>query len=63
MSEDSGIHIKKKNRGKLTDLAKKEGAVKDGKIKRSWLETKANSKNKTIAKRAQFALNARGWDN
>lgn len=47
-----GIHIKKKNRGKLTATAKKTG--------KSFSELK-NSKNPLTRKRATFVLNARKW--
>lgn len=45
-----GIHIKKKNKGKLTATAKKTG--------KSFSEL-AHSKNPLTRKRAQFALNSR----
>lgn len=47
-----GIHIKKKNRGKLTATAKRTG--------KSFSELK-HSKNPLTRKRATFALNARKW--
>lgn len=50
--KDGGIHIKKKNRGKLTATAKRTG--------KSFAELK-HSKNPLTRKRAVFALNARKW--
>lgn len=50
--KDGGIHIKKKNRGKLTATAKRTG--------KSFSELK-HSKNPLTRKRATFALNARKW--
>lgn len=47
-----GIHIKKKNRGKLTATSKRTG--------KSFSELK-NSKNPLTRKRATFAINARKW--
>lgn len=54
----SGIHIKKKNRGKLRASTKTK---KGQKIPLSTLRRLAKSKNPTTRKRAQFALNARKW--
>jgi hypothetical protein len=50
----SGIHIKKKNRGKFTDYC--GGRVTDSCIRRA----KASG-NPTLVKRATFAANARKW--
>lgn len=50
----SGIHIKKKNRGKFTEYC--GGKVTDECIKRA-----KKSKNPTLRKRATFADNARKW--
>lgn len=47
-----GIHIKKKNRGKLTATSKKTG--------KSFEQLK-HSKNPLTRKRATFAINARKW--
>ena len=48
-----GIHIKKKNKGKLTATAKRTG--------KSFSEL-AHSKNTLTRKRAQFALNAKKFN-
>lgn len=53
-----GIHIKKKNRGKLR---RSTGTKKGQKIPVSTLRRLAKSKNPKTRKRAQFALNARKW--
>lgn len=58
MAKKSGIHIKKKNRGKLRKTA---GAKKGKKIPISKLKKMKNSKNPKTRKRANFALNARKW--
>lgn len=50
----SGIHIKKKNRGKFTEYC--GGTVTDACIARG-----KNSPNPAIRKRATFAANARKW--
>lgn len=50
--KDGGIHIKKKNRGKLTATSKKTG--------KSFEQLK-HSKNPLTRKRATFAINARKW--
>lgn len=52
----SGIHIKKRNKGKLRSTA---GAKKGKKIPVSKLRKLKNSKNPKTRKRANFALNAR----
>lgn len=54
LKKGSGIHIKKKNRGKFTEYC--GGEVTDKCIQRA-----KNSKNPTLRKRATFAQNARGW--
>lgn len=54
----SGIHIKKKNRGKLRKSA---GVKKGKKIPVSKLRAMKRSKNPKTRKRATFALNARKW--
>lgn len=56
MAARRGIHIKKANAGKLRATA---GAKKGQKIPVTKLRKLAKSSNKTTAKRAQFALNAR----
>ena len=50
----SGIHIKKKNRGKFTEYC--GGKVTDECIRRA-----KKSKNPKLRKRATFAANARKW--
>jgi oligoendopeptidase F len=54
----SGIHIKKKNRGKLRATTKTK---KGQKIPASTLRRLKKSKNPKTRKRATFALNARKW--
>ena len=54
----SGIHIKKKNRGKLRKTTKTK---KGKKIPVSKLQKLKKSKNPKTRKRATFALNARKW--
>lgn len=54
----SGIKIKKSNRGKLRKTTK---AKKGKKIPVSKLRQMKKSKNPKTRKRANFALNARGW--
>ena len=54
----SGIHIKKKNRGKLR---RSTGTKKGQKIPVSTLRRLKKSKNPATRKRATFALNARKW--
>ena len=54
----SGIHIKKKNRGKLRATA---GTKKGQKIPVSKLRAMKKSKNPKTRRRATFALNARKW--
>ena len=50
----SGIHIKKKNRGKFTEYC-------GGKVTQECIERGKNSSNPTIRKRAIFAQNSRKW--
>ena len=50
----SGIHIKKKNRGKFTEYC-------DGKVTQKCIDKAKKSGNKTLIKRATFAENARKW--
>ena len=50
----SGIHIKKKNRGKFTEYC-------DGKVTQKCIDKAKKSKNPTLRKRATFADNARKW--
>lgn len=54
LKKGSGIHIKKKNRGKFTEYC--GGEVTDECIQRA-----KKSKNPKLRKRATFAQNARGW--
>lgn len=50
----SGIHIKKKNRGKFTEYC-------GGKVTQKCIDKAKKSGNKTLVKRATFAENARKW--
>lgn len=50
----SGIHIKKKNRGKFTDYC-------GGKVTEECIQRGKHSSNPTTRKRATFAANARRW--
>lgn len=50
----SGIHIKKKNRGKFTDYC-------GGKVTEECIQRGKHSSNPTTRKRATFAANARKW--
>ena len=50
----SGIHIKKKNRGKFTSYC-------GGKVTDACIQKGKNSSNPAIRKRATFADNARHW--
>ena len=50
----SGIHIKKKNRGKFTDYC-------GGNVTQECINRAKRSGNKTLVKRAVFAENARKW--
>lgn len=50
----SGIHIKKKNRGKFTEYC-------GGKVTQECINKAKKSKNPTLRKRATFAQNSRKW--
>lgn len=50
----SGIHIKKKNRGKFTQYC-------GGEVTQECIDKAKKSKNPTLRKRATFAENARAW--
>lgn len=50
----SGIHIKKKNRGKFTEYC-------NGKVTQECIDKAKKSNNPTLRKRATFAENSRGW--
>ena len=50
----SGIHIKKKNRGKFTEYC-------DGKVTQKCIDKAKKSGNKTLVKRATFAANSIRW--
>jgi hypothetical protein len=50
----SGIHIKKKNRGKFTEYC-------GGEVTQECIDKAKKSKNTTLRKRATFAENARKW--
>ena len=50
----SGIHIKKKNRGKFTEYC-------NGKVTQECIDKAKRSNNPTLRKRATFAENARAW--
>ena len=50
----SGIHIKKKNRGKFTEYC-------NGKVTQKCIDKAKKSKNPTLRKRATFAENSRAW--
>lgn len=52
--EGSGIHIKKKNRGKFTEYC-------GGKVTNECIQKGKSSSNPAIRKRATFAANARKW--
>ena len=54
LKNGSGIHIKKKNRGKFTDYC-------GGKVTDECIQRGKNSSNPAIRKRATFAANARKW--
>lgn len=51
----SGIHIKKKNRGKFTEYC-------GGKVTDKCIQKAKKSNNPTLRKRATFAQNARKWN-
>lgn len=54
LKNGSGIHIKKKNRGKFTDYC-------GGKVTEACIQKGLHSSNPTTRKRANFARNARRW--
>lgn len=54
LKNGSGIHIKKKNRGKFTDYC-------GGKVTEACIQRGLHSSNPTTRKRANFARNARRW--
>ena len=54
LKKGSGIHIKKKNRGKFTSYC-------GGKVTDKCIQKGKNSSNSAIRKRATFAANARKW--
>ena len=54
LKNGSGIHIKKKNKGKFTDYC-------GGKVTSECIQRGKNSPNPAIRKRATFAANARKW--
>ena len=54
LKKGSGIHIKKKNRGKFTEYC-------DGKVTQECIDKAKRSGNKKLVKRAVFAENARKW--
>lgn len=54
LKNGSGIHIKKKNRGKFTDFC-------GGKVTEACIQKGLRSSNPTTRKRANFARNARRW--
>lgn len=54
LKKGSGIHIKKKNRGKFTDYC-------GGKVTQECIDKAKKSKNPKLRKRATFAANSRRW--
>lgn len=54
LKKGSGIHIKKKNRGKFTEYC-------GGKVTDECIQKAKKSKNPTLRKRATFAQNSRQW--
>lgn len=54
LKKGSGIHIKKKNRGKFTEYC-------GGKVTDECISRAKKSKNPKLRKRATFAANARKW--
>lgn len=54
LKNGSGIHIKKKNRGKFTEYC-------GGKVTDECIQKAKKSKNPTLRKRATFAANSRRW--
>jgi len=57
------IKIKKENKGKFTEYARRKGlAKKGGGVTNEAIEAGLKSKDPKIRKRAQFAKNARKWN-
>lgn len=54
LKKGSGIHIKKKNKGKFTEYC-------GGKVTDECIQKAKKSKNPTLRKRATFAQNSRQW--
>lgn len=54
LKKGSGIHIKKKNRGKFTEYC-------GGKVTDECIQKAKKSKNPKLRKRATFAQNSRRW--
>lgn len=54
LKKGSGIHIKKKNRGKFTEYC-------GGKVTDECINRAKKSKNPKLRKRATFAANSRKW--
>ena len=54
LKKGSGIHIKKKNRGKFTEYC-------GGEVTDECIQKAKKSKNPTLRKRATFAQNSRSW--
>ena len=54
LKKGSGIHIKKKNRGKFTEYC-------GGEVTDKCIQKAKKSKNPTLRKRATFAQNSRSW--
>ena len=54
LKKGSGIHIKKKNRGKFTEYC-------GGKVTDECIQKAKKSKNPKLRKRATFAANSRRW--
>lgn len=54
LKKGTGIHIKKKNRGKFTEYC-------DGKVTQECIDKAKKSGNKKLVKRAVFAQNSRSW--
>lgn len=55
----SGIHIKKKNRGKFTKWCKRHGYDS---VTSACISKGKNSDSSSVRKMATFAKNARSWD-
>lgn len=54
LKKGSGIHIKKKNKGKFTKYC-------NGKVTQKCIDKAKRSGNPTLVKRATFAENSRRW--